>query len=154
MPGLQLRCVDELEHGAQSQRADATPCSNADRRSRCSIGLPLNSGRIVATLLQKEFSEHEGERRIVADYSDVLGNRPNRRIQIYPTLDHFRRASESGWMRPFDLAEYEASRNAESEWPARSFVPAEMKHPGMRGALNGESEEAHAGADRELTAAE
>ena|ERR1035438_6714657 len=154
MPGLQFRCVDELEHGAQSQRADPTPCSNADRRSRCSIGLLLNSGRIVATLLQKEFSEHEGGRRIVADYSDVLGNRPNRRIQIYPTLDHFRRANESGWMRPFDLAEYEASRNAESEWPARSFVPSEMRHTGMRGTWNGESEEAHAGADRELNAAD
>jgi hypothetical protein len=90
----------------------------------------------------------------VTDYSNVLGNKPkSRRMQIYPTLDHFRRASQSGWMRPFDLAEYEAYRNAESEWPARSSVPAGMRHTGMRGAWNGMSEQAHAAADRELAAA-
>jgi hypothetical protein len=74
----------------------------------------------------------------VTDYSKVLGNKPKpRRMQIYPTLDHFSQASQSGWMRPFDLAEYEAYRNAESEWPSRSFVPAGMRHTGMRGAPNG-----------------
>ena len=56
----------------------------------------------------------------MTDYSNVLGNKPKpRRMQIYPMLDHFRRASDSGWMRPFDLAEFEAYHNAESEWPAR-----------------------------------
>ncbi|MGO9433056.1 MAG: hypothetical protein ACLPH3_04485 [Terracidiphilus sp.] len=61
----------------------------------------------------------------MSDYSNVLGNMQKpRRMQIYPTLDHFHRASQSGWMRPFDLAEYEACRNAESEAPAQPFVPA------------------------------
>ena len=41
----------------------------------------------------------------MTDYSNVLGNKPKpRRIHIYPTLDHFHRASQSGWMRAFDLA--------------------------------------------------
>ncbi len=57
----------------------------------------------------------------MADDSNVFGNKPNRRMQIYPTLDHFRRASQSGWMRPFDLAEYEACLNADSEPPAQSL---------------------------------
>lgn len=53
----------------------------------------------------------------MTDYSNVLGNKPKPKLRpIYPTLDHFRRASQSGWMRPFDLAEYEAAA-------ARSGVP-------------------------------
>lgn len=86
----------------------------------------------------------------MVDYSNVLGNKPKPwRMQVYPALDHFHRASQSGWMRPFDLAEYEAYRNAESEWPARSFVSA-----GMREDWDDTSEEANAGEDRELAAAD
>lgn len=67
----------------------------------------------------------------MADNSNVFENKPIRRMQVYPTLDHFRRASQSGWMRPFDLAEYEAYLNAESEPPAHPFVPAGMREPGI-----------------------
>jgi hypothetical protein len=57
-------------------------------------------------------------------------------------------------MRAFDLAEYEANRNAESEWPARSFVPAGIRHTGMKAAWNSTSEKEHAEADCELAAAD
>lgn len=91
----------------------------------------------------------------MTDYSNVLGNKPKpRRIHIYPTLDHFHRASQSGWMRAFDLAEYEANRNAEPERPVRSFVPAGIRNTGMRAAWNGTDEKAHAEADCALAAAD
>jgi hypothetical protein len=61
-------------------------------------------------------SAHGIRRRVVTDYSNVLGNKPkSERMQIYPSPDHFRRASESGWMRPFELAEYESYRNVEEK---------------------------------------
>jgi hypothetical protein len=66
----------------------------------------------------------------VTDISHVFENKPNRRIEVYPTLDHFRRASQSGWMRPFDLAEYEARLHAQSERPADPFVPSGMSPDG------------------------
>ena len=52
----------------------------------------------------------------MTDYSNVLGNKPKpERILIYPKPDQFRRASESGWMRPIDLAKFEAFSNVEAK---------------------------------------
>jgi hypothetical protein len=65
----------------------------------------------------------------MADSGKIIEEKPkSMRVPVYPTLDHFRRASESGWMRPFDLAEYEACRKAEMEWTGRSFAPEEIRH--------------------------
>ena len=90
----------------------------------------------------------------MTDHSQVLGKRAKpTRLLVYPTLEHFHRASESGWMRPFDLAEYEACRDAGSQRTTHPFAPAEMRHTSPSESGNGVSEEVLAGADRELAAA-
>lgn len=62
------------------------------------------------------------------DYSNVLGVKPLfRRMQVYPRPEHFRRAREAVWMRPYDLAAYETRRDAVPD------LAAEMVEPGMMG---------------------
>ncbi len=92
----------------------------------------------------------------MADYRNVLGTRPKTGVmQIYPALDHFRRARESGWMRPFDLAEYETCRDAEAQRPVRPIAVTEARpHPARREAWDSTSEEASATEARELATAD
>jgi len=50
------------------------------------------------------------------DYRNVLGNKPRSvPAYVYPRPDHFVRAHAAGWMRPFDLAEFEAHSSAQAE---------------------------------------